>query len=296
MRVILFLTILLISFVSFSQQWKFLRNEVSIGVGTSHFMGELGGANDIGSSGIKGFKDLEFKLTRPAVYAGYRFYLSPMFAVKGDFTYARLNGDDALTTERFRQNRNIHFRSPMIELSGRIEFYPLKEYFGHLYRSNGVLGKSVNRLRPYTFIGVGGFWFNPKAKYNGSWEKLQPLQTEGVEYKRIAVSMPFGVGLKYAITKQLSVGIEMALRYTSSDYLDDVSSVYVDKSASDAKTQYLANPTINSIETFVDGNYVYNPTAPGMQRGDINNKDAFLLTLITVNYKFLKGKLNLPKF
>ena len=241
-------------------------------------------------------KDLEFKLTRPTIAAGYRFYLSPMFALKGDLTYARLNGDDALTTERFRQNRNIHFRSPLIELSARIEFYPFKEYFGHLYRINGVLGKSVNRFSPYIFVGVGGFWFNPKAKYDNKWVALQPLQTEGVAYKRLAVSMPFGGGLKYAITNKLSVGLEMALRYTSSDYLDDVSSVYADQSNADAMTQYLANPTINSIETFVDGNYVYNPTAPGMQRGDVNNNVAYLLTMITVNYKFLKGRLNLPKF
>jgi opacity protein-like surface antigen len=296
MKNILFLTFILLGTASYAQHWKFLRHEVTLGLGTSHFLGELGGADAIGSSGIKGFKDLEFKLTRPAVAAGYRYYLSPMFALKGDLTYARLNGDDALTSERFRQNRNIHFRSPVIEFSARVEFYPLKEYFGHLYRTNGVIGKTVNRFSPYVFVGVGGFWFNPKAKYNGDWVALQPLQTEGVKYKRIAASMPFGAGLKYAITNQLSIGLEMGLRYTSSDYLDDVSSVYVDKTGSDATTLYLANPTINSIETFTDGNYVYNPTAPGMQRGDSKNKDAFLLTLVTVNYKFLKGRLNLPKF
>jgi opacity protein-like surface antigen len=296
MRNILVLILITCSSVGFSQHWKFLRHEVTLGLGTSHFLGELGGANDVGSSGIKGFKDLEFKLTRPTVAAGYRFYLSPMFALKADLTYARLNGDDALTTEKFRENRNIHFRSPVIELAARIEFYPLKEYFGHLYRTHGVLGKNINKIRPYVFVGVGGFWFNPKAEYQGDWVALQPLQTEGVDYKKIAVSMPFGFGVKYSLTKQLSIGIEMGLRYTSSDYLDDVSSVYADKSSSDAMTQYLANPTINSIDTYVDGTYVYDPTAPGMQRGDVNNKDAFLLTLITVNYKFLQGKLNLPKF
>lgn len=296
MRSILLLILIIISSIGFSQHWKFLRHEVTLGIGTSHFLGELGGANTIGSNGINGFKDLEFKLTRPAIAAGYRFYLSPMFALKADLTYARLNGDDELTTEKFRQNRNIHFRSPLIELSARVEFYPLKEYFGHMYRSNGVLGNTVRKISPYVFVGVGGFWFNPKSEYQGDWIALQPLETEGVSYKKIAISMPFGVGVKYALSNQLSIGLEFGLRYTSSDYLDDVSTVYADKSGSDAMTQYLANPTINSIETFTDGAYVYNPTAPGMQRGDANNNDAYLLTLLTVNYKFLKGKLNLPKF
>jgi hypothetical protein len=279
-----------------AQHWKFLRHELVGSIGSSNFFGELGGANDIGSSGIKGFKDLDFKLTRPALSAGYRFYINPKFAVKGTLTYGRLNGDDAQTTERFRQNRNLHFRSPLIELSAQFEYYPLNEYFGHLYRTNGVVGKKVNHFSPYLFVGVGGFWFNPKAEYNGDWVALQPLQTENVAYKRIALSLPFGVGCKYAISKQLSIGIEMGLRYTTTDYIDDVSTVYVDKSSADAQTQYLANPTLNSIPSFTDGSYVYNPTAVGNQRGDSKNKDAFLLTMVTVNYKILRGRNNLPKF
>jgi opacity protein-like surface antigen len=282
--------------IGYGQHWKFLRHEVSLGIGTSHFLGELGGANDIGSSGIAGFKDLEFKLTRPTISAGYRFYISPMFALKADLSYGRLNGDDALTTEKFRQNRNLHFRSPVIELAGRVEFYPLKEYFGHLYRTNGVIGKKVNRWSPYLFAGVGGAWFNPKAEYQGSWVPLQPLQTEGVDYKKIMAVFPMGAGVKYAISSQLSIGLEIGLRYTTSDYVDDVSGNYIDHSGSDAQTQYLADPNLDLIQSYTDGSYTYDPTAPGMQRGDPSNKDAYVFTLVTLNYKFLKGRLNLPKF
>lgn len=285
-----------LSMTSIGQHWKFLRHEATIGVGTSNFFGELGGANDIGSSGIKGFKDLDLKMTRPTITAGYRFYINPYLAIRGDLGYGRLNGNDALTTEPFRQNRNLHFRSPVVELSGRIEFYPLREYFGHLYRTNGVIGKKVNHWSPYIFVGIGGAWFNPKAQYAGKWEALKPLQTENVDYKRIMGILPFGVGVKYGISNQMSIGLEMGLRYTTSDYIDDVSTVYVDKSSEDAMTQYLANPTIESISTFTDGSYVYNPTAPGMERGDAKNKDAYLFTTVTVSYKFLRGRMNLPKF
>lgn len=285
-----------LSFAGYSQSWVFLRHEVSLGLGTSHFLGELGGANDIGSSGIAGFKDLEFKLTRPTVSVGYRFYLSPMFALKADLSYGRLNGDDALTTERFRQNRNLHFRSPVIELAARVEFYPLKEYFGHLYRTNGVVGKRVNHWSPYIFVGAGGAWFNPKAQYNGEWVALAPLKTEGVDYKKIIGAFPMGAGIKYALSSQLSIGLEIGLRYTTSDYIDDVSGVYYDHSGSDAMTQYLADPSIGIVQPYTDGSYTYDPTAPGMQRGDPSNKDAYVFTLITLNYKFLKGRLNLPKF
>ncbi len=296
MKKLLLIPLLCIAFSGFSQSWKFYRHEVSFGLGTSHFLGELGGANDIGSSGITGFKDLEFKLTRPTVAVGYRFYISPMFALKADLSYGRLNGDDALTTEIYRQNRNLHFRSPVIELAGRVEFYPLKEYFGHLYRTNGVVGKKVNHWSPYLFVGVGGAWFNPKAEYNGDWVALQPLKTEGVDYKKIMGVFPMGAGVKYAISKQFSIGLEIGLRYTTSDYVDDVSDVYIDHSNSDAMTADLADPSLGIIETYTDGTYVYDPTAPGMQRGDPTNKDAYVFTLLTANYKFLRGRLNLPKF
>ncbi len=284
--------LLLASHLGYSQHWKYYRGEVSVAIGTSHFLGELGGANTLGSKGITGFKDLEFKLTRPSVAVGYRYFLTPMFAIKGDLTYARLNGDDALTTETFRNNRNLHFRSPAIEFSGRFEFYPMREYFGHLYRSKGIIGKKVRRISPYMFIGIGGFWFNPKAKYNGKWVKLAPLETEGVKYKKIAVSMPFGAGFKYALSRQMSIGLEMGLRYTTTDYIDDVSTTYIDKSNASEMEQYLANPALNNISDS-DDSYATNP---GQQRGGATENDSFLLTMLTFNYKFLKGRNNLPKF
>jgi opacity protein-like surface antigen len=279
-----------------AQNWRYLRGEISGSIGTSNFLGELGGANDIGSNGITGFKDLEFKLTRPSFAIGYRYYLSPMFAVKGDLTYALLSGDDALTEERFRNNRNLHFRSQAIDVSARIEFYPLGEYFGHIYSNNGVRGSKVRKVSPYVFFGVGGFWFNPKAKYNGEWIALQPLATEGVEYKKIAISMPFGAGVKYALSKKMSIGIEFCLRYTSTDYIDDVSANYVDKSNANQMERDLANPSKGGIPLDANGTYLYDPTIPGAQRGNSAINDSFLLTMFSFNYKLLEGRRNLPKF
>jgi opacity protein-like surface antigen len=279
-----------------AQSWKYLRGEIVGSIGTSHFLGELGGANDIGSNGITGFKDLELTLTRPSWAIGYRYYLSPKFAVKGDLTDALLLGDDALTEERFRNNRNLHFRSHAVDVSARIEFYPLGEYFGSIYSNIGVRGSKVRKVSTYVFIGVGGFWFNPKAKYNGEWVALQPLATEGVEYKKIAISMPFGGGFKYALSKKMSIGIEFCLRYTSTDYIDDVSANYVDKSNANQMERDLANPSKGLIPGYTDGTYVYSPTAPGAQRGNVANNDSFLLTMFSFNYKLLEGRGNLPKF
>lgn len=274
---------------TYSQSWKFLRNEFSFGFGASSFLGELGGANRIGSHNIKGFRDFEFNVTRPAVYGGYRLFFSPKFSGKAGFIFGQVSGDDALTKETYRQNRNLHFKSPIAELSLQVEFFPFREYFGHIYRSNGVVGKRVNNLSPYLFVGVGGFWYNPKAKYQGKWEKLRPLKTENVDYSSFSVAFPFGMGLKYAIDKQWSIGLEGGLRYTLTDYIDDVSTEYADKSSENAMVQYLSNPAINKEEK---------PgwTQPGEQRGNPTANDSYIFVVLSVNYKILKGRLNLPKF
>jgi opacity protein-like surface antigen len=296
-RITILTTVLLFVITQqFGQTWKFLRHEVTGGIGSTSFLGELGGANRIGSTGIMGFRDVEFKATRPAITAGYRYFIQPNMAVKGGITFGLLSGNDAYTQERFRQNRNLHFRSPVVEIGGQFEYYPFGEYFGHLYRTKGVAGQKVSVISPYLFAGIGGFWFNPKAKYEDDWIALQPLMTENVSYRRIAISIPFGVGVKYALNKQMSISAEFTLRYTTTDYIDDVSTVYADKSDADAMSQYLANPTLNLIPSYTDGTYSYNATGVGMQRGQPKQNDSFAILMFSFNYKILQGRKNLPKF
>jgi len=272
-----------------AQSWKFLRNEFSVGLGATNFLGELGGADRIGSHNIKGIKDFDFNATKPAIQIGYRRFFSPNIAAKAGFTFGQVSGNDAFTNEEYRKNRNLHFKSPIAELAIQLDYFPFREYFGHIYRSNGVVGKRVNNISPYLFLGIGGFWYNPKAKYQGDWVKLRPLKTEGVEYKSISVAFPIGMGLKYAIDKQWSIGLEIGLRYTMTDYLDDVSTEYTDKSAEDATTQYLSNPALSEKDNA-------SWTQPGEQRGSSTSNDSYVFAIFSLNYKLLKGRMNLPKF
>ena len=288
-NLLLILTIFLLASSADAQSWKFLRNEFSFGLGASSFLGELGGANRIGSHNISGIRDFDFNATRPAIQIGYRRFFSPNIAAKAGFTFGQVSGDDALTQEMFRQNRNLHFKSPIAELAVQVDYFPFREYFGHIYRSNGVFGKRVNHLSPYLFAGIGGFWYNPKAKYQGNWEKLRPLQTEGVAYKSLSIALPVGLGLKYAIDKQWSIGLEVGVRYTFTDYLDDVSTEYVDKSNESDLVQYLSNPALNN-----EGQTSW--TLPGQQRGSSQANDSYVFAILSVNYKLLRGRLNLPKF
>ena len=62
----------------------------------------------------------------------------------------------------------------------------------------------------------------------GSWYDLQPLKTEGNKYNRFILAVPFGLGVKFNISYKVNFGFEIGARKTFTDYLDDVSSQYID--------------------------------------------------------------------
>jgi hypothetical protein len=292
---LIFILLLLLPEVSYSQAWKHYRQEVSIGAGAGNFLGELGGANQVGTNGLR---DLEFSRTRPAFKIGYRYLLNPNIKIGADLLYGRLNGDDKLTKEPFRNNRNLHFRSPVVELGIFLEYYPFTEKTGNIYGLRGVIGNKKLHFSPYISVGFGGFWFNPSALYplDNKWYNLHSIQTENVSYKRVSFFIPTGVGIKSSLSRKLSIGLEISGRKTFTDYIDDVSTVYVDQAGEDAMTIYLSNPTTNIIPPTIDGPYESRPTDVGQQRGDPTDNDSYLFAIFTVHYRFLRYKRNLPKF
>lgn len=290
--------------LGFSQggNWKFYRHELSFGVGGSAFLGELGGADQIGTNGIK---DLEIGLTRAVAMIGYRYKISPYIALKGNLIYARLRGDDATTEELFRKNRNLHFRSPVVELSGQVEWYPFQERSGHLYRFKGVRGQSRTKFSPYLFTGIAGFWFNPQAQASdGNWYNLQPLGTEGQylanspvsPYKRIQISIPAGAGVKFNIDNQWSIGLEIGNRLTFTDYIDDVSGVYPNKTDLQTAQGDIAMELSDPSLGLAGSGWNPNGILEGQQRGDPTDNDNYTFAILSVNYKLLQGRLHLPKF
>ena len=160
----------------------------------------------------------------------------------------------------------------------------------------------------YLMGGVGGFWYNPKASYYGTWIALQPIGTEGQGYKpgtkkysRVSVCIPVGVGMKSALNRRFSIGLEIGLRKTFTDYIDDVSTVYYDPAEIAANNPslaaaavFFANPSINSITAA--NNEGINPTGVGQQRGDSTDNDAYLFVHVTVSYKIGKFRKTKSKF
>lgn len=295
----LFLLLIMLPALVNAQRWKRQRYEFSVGAGVTNFLGELGGANQIGTHY---FRDLEFSQTRLAAALGLRYKLSNYFAVNTHLTYGRVSGDDKLTTEKFRHTRNINFFSDIYEWSLNFEGAFQQEQIGHRYRLKKVKGLKGYELYTYLFAGVGVFYFNPKAEFQGQTYNLRDYNTEGQgyvptrkKYSTIQLCIPLGIGFKYTIDRQWGVGLEFGIRKTFTDYIDDVSTTYIDLSQYQSGEQYdvgqfLANPSDRSD---TEAGKI---TAAGQQRGDPRYKDSYMFAVFSVNYKIKTGRNNLPRF
>lgn len=147
---------------------------------------------------------------------GIRQRIAPMFSIRGDISFYNIKGDDRLTTDFARNNRNLSFKADNFEASlmGVFHVFPHYSY----------------RQRPgfnlYFFGGLGVTTNNPKGRYQGTWYNLREIETEGVNYNALVRVIPLGTGLTYKLSEKVDFGFEIAYRVIDTDYLDDVSNTY----------------------------------------------------------------------
>lgn len=306
-KVILLLSLLFVfGLKAEAQTWKYMRQELQFGIGGSSFFGELGGAKGEAQHDIR---DIRFSATRPAISLGYKYMIIPSLSVKGVFTTAYLSGNDASTPNAIRQNRNLSFRSGVWGGDIMVEYYPFSEQVTRRYKIRGVGGKSSFSISPYISVGFGAVAFQPKAELDGTWYKLQPLGTEGQglagrpdKYKRYTYTIPLAIGAKYLIDRNWSVGFELSLRYTGSDYIDDVSTSYY--SADEIAAAYgpeaaaLSDRGLNTDPTSQETGVINLPGGGKnyLQRGDPRWNDAYSYAIFSIHYRIRKGTKYIPKF
>ena len=302
MKNLLFFSILLITPILFSQNgggfgnsknWSLNKHEIYFSVGTSQFLGDLGGLNKQGSQ--NSLVDLDFSSTRIGGGIGYRFRFHPRWATSTQIHLGLVSGADSNTDEVIRRSRNLSFRSPIIELSQRLEFIIFSiEDGGSRYSRLGSRGRSTKADFFYIFSGISGFYFNPQTKIDESWTNLRPLRTEGQglpggkeEYGRLSFAIPIGIGFRVAFSKFWRIGLETSYNKTFTDYIDDVSTEYFNPSVlaetGGKNAVYAGNPSIENHTWFTEG----------QQRGNSEDNDAYLFTSITitrnVTYKKTRG-------
>jgi hypothetical protein len=208
--------------------------------------------------------------------------VNPYFGGRMDLRLTRVSGADAIDPESSRASRNVSFRSTIIEL-----FVAAEIHLGSL-----LTGDSYARLDPYLLGGVGIFRFNPQAYYQGSYRDLQPLNTEGQgltqyqdqkPYALTQLNVPVGGGLNWRLTDQITIGVEALAFLLFTDYLDDVSTIYITHPVLlESKGELTAALANRQGELLGTGPVI---VATGSRRGNPEKNDSLATLSVSVSYR-----------
>lgn len=217
LRKFIILILAIFFFVSggYAQKWKLRRYEAVAGIGTAHYFGDIGGAAD--ENNLFGIKDIELFNTRPSFYLGIRYKLRHNMSIKTNFILGFLKGDDEGTYHEFVNNRYCWFNSTIFEPSAQYEFSIISEE--QKYRTNAMFNKrgminNYSHYNIYAFAGVGGVFAWPDL--HDYYESYYP--EPGTKF---GLAFPIGLGMKYVMSSNLSIGFEFGGRFTTTDLLDN---------------------------------------------------------------------------
>lgn len=213
-----------------------------------------------------------------------RYNFHKLGTIKLGVNYTTLSGGDQNAPDSELQGRNLSFSTSILDFSLVGEFNILGYQPYNLYRP----------FSPYVFLGIGMFTYSPSTLYQGEDVKLRPLGTEGqgtadgpAPYGKTAISIPFGLGVKYALTDKLNLGFQVGAYRTNTDYLDDVSTNFVDP-------QRLGLDPVAAALSNRSGELPGNDLSrysPGMPRGDNKAQDWFFMAGLTISYNFIDNGL-----
>lgn len=278
MKKLLFIPVfcLLFTFAGFSQNKHKKSAELGIFLGGSYYIGDLNPLVHFGP------------MTKPAGGVVFRYNFNPRVAVRANCFFGNIQADDAASNSAAQQQRNLNFSSSVRELSVQGEFNFL-DY---------QIGNEKKKFTPYIFLGIAGFTFNPVAQYGNYKYTLQPMGTEGQgldggaskkRYKLTQISIPFGVGIKTNLSKQIGLSIEWGMRKTFTDYLDDVSKTYYDPAilaaAHGGAAAVASDPSKGTDPNFSN---------TGRQRGNPTTKDWYSFAGIVLTLKLKEKKETCP--
>ena len=244
-----------------AQQFK-PNTEIGVLLGASYYLGDL--------------NTTHFNQSSAAAGLVIRKNIDKRFAYKAELMYLNLRSDETNSKDTISATRGLHFKSPIYELSGQIEFNFLP------YDP----GNPLYTWTPFVYAGASLFNFNPQGENaNGEWVDLQPLGTEGQgttqpntdsKYSLIQFAAALGGGVKIAVSNTFNIIFEYSTRKTFTDYLDDVSGNYV----STTPTEWSDNPDALYFSDPSDRVYPF-----GKERGNPNKKDWYSFAGVTLSFK-----------
>ena len=182
------------------------------------------------------------------------------------FMHGSIEDADSLSENDDQILRNQSFKSPIDEISLQFEL--------SLFDVT-----RQQRVNPFLMAGAGIFRFKPKAYLDGNWYDLHMLGTEGQylneaeyaqPYRLTEYSMILGAGVSFQLAPAWRLKLEAAYHMTTTDFLDDVSTIYPDS------LQLASSP--NGLLAVQLSNRRLEPFYPeaGRSRGNADSKDSFI--------------------
>ncbi|MBC5994766.1 type IX secretion system protein PorG [Pontibacter cellulosilyticus] len=182
-------------------QSRVTTSELGFGIGGANYKGELS-------------PNYRFLNNQPAITLFYRRDISSPITAKGGIMLShRIVDDNTFSDEAYdlplHNWRQTEARISLAELS-LVGEYNFLDYYD--------LSQKI-RISPYFFGGVAGLIYN--IKVNTDNPDLEPTLDKPYE-TNVAVSIPFGVGVKYALSKHWNLGLEFGARKLIMDRLENV--------------------------------------------------------------------------
>lgn len=240
------------------------KGEFGITAGVAHYFGDLNTRAAINRP-------------KPAIGAFFRKQFGNYVGLRLSAHYAQLGYSDTYSKNEYQKIRNLSFNTNIweIALQGDFNFFKF------------IPNDPDYSFTPYVTLGVGVFTYDPYAYTNGQKEFLRPLGTEGQlisyngrkPYNTLALCIPLGVGIKYNLSEKMNFSIEVAHRFTGTDYLDDVSTTYV------GANRFVPLSTAALLQ---DRSVEIDPDNPlgveGRQRGGSKQRDQYIIAEIGITY------------
>jgi len=252
------------------------EGEFGVTLGAAHYFGDLN-------------TNAGLNRPKPAVGIFFRKQFTEYVALRLGLHYAQLGYSDVYSKNDYQKRRNLSFNSNIWEATLQGDFNFMRF----------VPGDPYLRFTPYVTLGVGAFNYDPYAYLGGRKYFLRPLGTEGQgssaypnrrAYSAVALCLPLGMGIKYNISPNINFSFEVAYRFTTSDYIDDVSTTY----APDAYAQTLPGGSPTAWYLLQDRSYETGDGVrigtKGRQRGFSNQKDAYVIAEVGLAFTLTSYK------
>lgn len=237
------------------------RDEFGISTGFTNYYGDL---------------NQQYRIQPRIGYAQalYKNNRNNFLSIGTSLSIATVQGSDLGANNQWELNRNARFYARLTEVGSFLEinFLPMDKS-----------GKE-NFIAPYFKTGFGFFSYQAYTSGDSTGVNLSSLNTEGQRLGQnslgISMYLQYGLGVKFGIRKHLGFGLEGVWKKTSTDYLDDVSSIYPDEDIIRRVYGSQADNIAPYIDTSLDPNY----SLEGKQRGSTYSKDDYIFLGVFVTY------------